>query len=316
MTKYAVALGSNQGDRAHHLRAAADEIARLGPVLAVSALYETAPVGGPEQAPYLNAVLVVAANLAPHEMLGRLQAIETARGRERSVRWGPRTLDLDIVATDDGAVDTAELQIPHPRAPERRFVLEPLCEVWPDAVVSEGLTAAEARVLVGDQEMDLLLPAWVGGDREQGRWWVGAQLTLLVAITIGIVYDGSLPDGTAAPVRIAGGLILALGAVLVLAAARSLGGALTIMPEPAPGADLVESGVYAHARHPMYGGVILVVLGLSLLLASVAGAVSSIALFAFFWAKSGYEERRLRIAYPWYSAYRRRVRRRMFPFLL
>lgn len=316
MTTYAIALGSNQGDRAQHLRVAVEEIGRLGDVSAVSGLYETAPVGGPEQGPYLNAVLVVAVDLAPHEMLGRLQAIETARGRERAARWGPRTLDLDIVATDDGAIDTAELQIPHPRAPERRFVLEPLCDVWPEAVVADGLTAAEARDLVGDQEVDLLLPTWVGAGGDQGRWWVGAQLTLLAAITFGIVYDGSLPDGTAVPVRIAGGLVLIIGGALVLAAARSLGGALTIMPEPVPGADLVEGGVYAHARHPMYGGVSLVTLGVSLLLASVAGALSSIALLAFFWAKSGYEERRLRVAYPWYTAYRRRVRRRMLPYLL
>jgi 2-amino-4-hydroxy-6-hydroxymethyldihydropteridine diphosphokinase len=316
MTTYAIALGSNHGDRAQHLRVAVEEIGRLGDVSAVSGLYETAPIGGPEQGPYLNAVVVVAANLGPHEVLGRLQAIEKARGRERTVHWGPRTLDLDIVATDDGTVDTAELQIPHPRASERRFVLEPLCEVWPEAVVADGLTAAEARDLVNEQEVDLLLPTWVGAGGEQGRWWVAAQLTLLLAITIGIVYDGSLPDDTAAPVRIAGGLALILGGALVLAAARSLGGALTIMPEPAPGSNLVENGVYAHARHPMYGGVSLVMLGVSLLLASVTGAVSSIALFAFFWAKSGYEERRLRIVYPWYAAYRRRVRRRMLPYLL
>jgi len=316
MTRYAVALGSNQGDRVQHLRVAVDQIDRLGSLLAVGGLYETAPVGGPEQGPYLNAVVVVEAVLAPHEMLERLQAIEAEHGRERSVRWGPRTLDLDIVATDGDAVDTEDLQIPHPRAAGRRFVLEPLCDVWPDALVGDGMTARDARELVGDQEVDLLLSTWVDEEVRRGRLWVGVQLALLVAIAVGLVSDGSLPGIAPEPARLGGGLVLFLGGSLVLAAARSLGRGLTIMPEPVPGGVLVESGVYAHARHPMYGGVVLVMLGVSLLLASLVGAALSIALFAFFWGKSVYEERRLRIAYPWYSVYRSRVRRRMIPYLL
>jgi len=315
MTRYAVALGSNQGDRVRHLRMAVDEIGRLGSFLAVSGLYETAPVGGPDQGPYLNAVVVVEASLAPQEMLGRLQAIESDHGRERTVRWGPRTLDLDIVATDGDPVDTEELQIPHPRAAGRRFVLEPLSDVWPDAPVADGMTGRDARELVGDQEVDLLLPTWVE-EVGRGRVWVGAQLALLVAIALGLAYDGSLPGIGLEPLRLGGGLVLILGGALVLAAARSLGRGLTIMPQPVPGGVLVESGVYARARHPMYGGVVLGMLGVSLLLASPVGASLSIVLFAFFWAKSVYEERRLRIAYPWYTAYRSRVRRRMIPYLL
>jgi protein-S-isoprenylcysteine O-methyltransferase Ste14 len=249
-------------------------------------------------------------------MLERLHAIESGQGRERGVRWGPRTLDLDIVATDGVAVDTEDLQIPHPRAVGRRFVLEPLCDVWPDALVADGLTARDARELVGDQEVDQLLSTWVDDDLGRGRVWVGAQLALMVAIVFGLISDGSLPGIALEPARLGGGLVLILGGALVLAAARSLGPGLTILPEPVPGGSLVESGVYARARHPMYGGVVLVMLGVSLLLASLVGAALSIGLFAFFWAKSVYEERRLRIAYPWYSAYRSRVRRRMIPYLL
>jgi len=315
MSRYAVALGSNQGDRVRHLRMAVGEIDRLGSLLAVSGLYETAPVGGPEQGPYLNAIVVVETGLAPHEMLDRLRAIESDHSRERGVRWGPRTLDLDIVASDGDRVDIEELQIPHPRAAERRFVLEPLCDVWPDALVADGLTARESRERVGDQEVDLLLPTWVE-EVGPGRVWVGVQLALLGAIALGLVSDGSLPGTPLEPTRLGGGLMLILGGVLVLAAARSLGRGLTIMPEPAPGGILVDSGVYARARHPMYGGVVLVMLGISLLLASPVGASLSIVLFVFFWAKSVYEERRLRIAYPWYTAYRSRVRRRMIPYLL
>jgi 2-amino-4-hydroxy-6-hydroxymethyldihydropteridine diphosphokinase len=315
MTRYAVALGSNQGDRVQHLRLAVGEIDRLGARLAVSGLYETDPVGGPEQGPYLNAVVVVEASLAPQEMLDRLQSIESDHARERGVRWGPRTLDLDIVASDGDPVDTEVLQIPHPRAAGRRFVLEPLCDVWPDALVANELTATEAKELVEDQEVDLLLPTWVE-EVGSGRVWVGVQLALLVAIALGVVSDGSLPGTPLGPMRLVGALTLILGGALVLAAARSLGRGLTIMPEPVPGGILVESGVYAHARHPMYGGVVLVMLGVSLLLASRVGASLSIVLFAFFWAKSVHEERRLRIAYPSYAAYRSRVRRRMIPYLL
>jgi 2-amino-4-hydroxy-6-hydroxymethyldihydropteridine diphosphokinase len=317
MTKYAVALGSNQGDRAHHLRAAADEISRLGSVLAVSALYETAPVGGPEQGPYLNAVLALESPLFAHDLLERLQTIESGHGRERTVRWGPRTLDLDIIAMEGGSIDITGLQIPHPRAAERRFVLDPLCDVWPDAVVGEeGLTAAEARERLGDQEVDLLMPDWVGDDENSGRYWVAGQLTLFLAIALAIIYDGSLPGTDLDGVRVGGALLLVMGGALILAAARSLGRALTIMPEPVSGASLVETGVYSKARHPMYGGVFLLMLGASLLLASLIGAVTSIGLLVFFWAKSGYEERRLRIAYPGYSAYRQRVPRRMIPYLI
>jgi len=289
----------------------------LGSVAAVSGLYETEPIGGPDQGPFLNAVAILDTSLPPAELLERLQAIEDDRGREREMRWGPRTLDLDIVAVDGGPVDLPGLQIPHPRAAERRFVLQPLVDVWPEAAIGGGVTAAEALGPVADQEVDLLAPRWVAVTGvDQGRYWVGAQLVWFATIAFGLVYDGSLPGSGLDPVRVSGGALALIGAVVGLLAARSLGRALTILPEPVRDVSLVETGVYAHARHPIYGGVFLVMLGVSLLLASRAGTVLSIGLALFFWAKSTYEERQLRIAYPGYLSYRRRVRHRMLPFLL
>jgi len=317
MTRYAIALGSNQGDRAGHLRGAIDEMGRLGSVAAVSGLYETEPIGRPDQGPFLNAVAIVDTSLPPAELLERLQAIEDAHGREREVRWGPRTLDLDIVALDGGPVDQTGLQIPHPRASERRFVLQPLVDVWPEAEIGGGVTAGEALGSVADQEVDLLAPSWVAvTGADQGRYWVGAQLVWFVTIAFGLVYDGSLPGSGLDPIRVTGGALVLIGAVITILAARSLGRALTILPEPVRDVSLVETGVYAHARHPIYGGVFLVMLGVSLLLSSRAGTVLSVGLVLFFWAKSTYEERQLRIAYPGYSSYRRRVRHRMLPYLL
>jgi 2-amino-4-hydroxy-6-hydroxymethyldihydropteridine diphosphokinase len=317
MTRYAIGLGSNIGDRAGHLQAAVAEIESLGEMRRVSGLYETAAVGGPEQDPYLNAVVVVESQLSPEDLLDRLHSFESAHDRRRDVRWGPRTLDLDIIATDGDPVSTDKLQIPHPRAAERRFVLDPLRSIWPEAMIGGGITAEEASHRVADQEVELLLSDWSDlAAPRQGRYWVGAQLVLLLAIGLAIVVDGSLPGSDRIVARGAGVVLLILGMVAALAAARALGRALTPMPAPLPEASLVESGIYARARHPIYGGVVLVMLGASLLFASLPAMLLSLALIVFFWAKSGYEERRLRVAYPGYRAYRSRVRRRMIPFLI
>lgn len=166
MTRFAIALGSNQGARLDHLRRAVADLRRAGAIVAVSPLYETAPIGGPSQDPYLNAVLLLDSRLAPSDLLGLLQEVETAHGRVRELRWGPRTLDLDIVAMDEGPVDTPELQVPHPRARERRFVIEPLCQVWPDALVGEALSAASAKEWVQDQEVVLVATDWLEDDSE------------------------------------------------------------------------------------------------------------------------------------------------------
>ncbi|WP_436794801.1 2-amino-4-hydroxy-6-hydroxymethyldihydropteridine diphosphokinase [Actinospongicola halichondriae] len=128
MTRAFLGLGSNLGDRRAHLRAA---IASLPRVVAVSDVYETDPVGGPEQGRYLNLVVEIDTDLDPHELLGICHRIESAAGRVRDVRWGPRTLDVDILWIDGVTVDEPDLQVPHPRMGERRFVLEPLSELDP-----------------------------------------------------------------------------------------------------------------------------------------------------------------------------------------
>lgn len=130
-----LALGSNLGDRLANLQSGIDAVAAAPGIIptAVSAVFETSPVGGPDQPDYLNAVLVVSSDLPAAEILGRCQAAEQARGRERRVRWGPRTLDIDIIACGDEISDDPRLTLPHPRAHERAFVLVPWHDVDPHA---------------------------------------------------------------------------------------------------------------------------------------------------------------------------------------
>lgn len=153
MTRAAIGLGSNLGDRHEHLTSAFDELAVLGRVVAVSSLYETEPVGGPEQGDYLNAVVLVDTDLSPREVLRHLLGIERAHGRIRRERWGPRTLDLDLLVHEGTTVDEPGLTVPHPAIRERRFVLEPLSEVWPEAPIGDGVIASEAMERVLDQSV-------------------------------------------------------------------------------------------------------------------------------------------------------------------
>jgi 2-amino-4-hydroxy-6-hydroxymethyldihydropteridine diphosphokinase len=316
MTRYAVALGSNLGDRVRTLQSALVDISRLGEIAAVSGLYETMPIGGPEQDPFLNAVVVIDSELSPEALLAGLGAVEDSHGRVRAERWGPRTLDLDIVSSDGPVIDYPHLQVPHARALERRFVLEPLAAIWPDAPVGNGVTAATGLGAVLDQEVELLLRDWNDSERSVGIYWVIAQLVLFAFVAMALFADGSLPTRDLDWVRILGVLTLAVGAYLVLASARSLGQALTALPEPALGAEMVEVGPYRLVRHPMYGGVVLLFLGVSFALRSGTAAVLSAGLLGFFFLKSSYEERGLRVAYPLYSGYRRRVKKRFLPFLV
>ena len=152
LKRAAVALGSNLGDRTATLHSAIAAIAQLGDVVAVSGFHETAPVGGPEQGEFLNAVVLIDTALGPEELLAGLHRIEDDHGRLRAERWGPRTLDLDLIVMEGMRRDTAELTLPHPRASERRFVLVPLVEVWPDAEVAPGLVATRALDLLSPSE--------------------------------------------------------------------------------------------------------------------------------------------------------------------
>ncbi len=142
-----VGLGSNLGDRRAHLRAAVEGLRSAGDVVGVSPLYETDPVGGPEdQGPYLNLVVELSTAAGPRELLGRCRDLEAAAGRVRTVRWGPRTLDADVLLVDGWQVDEADLVVPHPRLWERRFVVRPLADLAPDLVTSGQLRASGGRV--------------------------------------------------------------------------------------------------------------------------------------------------------------------------
>lgn len=127
-----LSLGSNLGDRAAHLRAGLAVIAGRFPVRAVSGVYETAPVGVADQPPFLNIVAVIDCD-DPEALLAAAHDAEEMRGRLRSRRWGPRTLDVDVVSVDGLVRADPRLTLPHPRAHERAFVLVPWLDVAPDA---------------------------------------------------------------------------------------------------------------------------------------------------------------------------------------
>ena len=135
--KITLALGSNLGERADILQGGVDAIAAIPEVqvMAVSPVYETVPVGGPPQPDYLNAVLLARTTLPPRVLLDRIHEVEAAFDRVRQVRWGPRTLDIDIVTAEGARSDDPDLTLPHPRAHERAFVLGPWHDVDPDAVL-------------------------------------------------------------------------------------------------------------------------------------------------------------------------------------
>ena len=132
-----LALGSNLGDRFATLQEAVTAMLDAPGIEAVAAspVYETAPVGGPEQPDFLNAVLVVDTTLPAGLLLSRAKATEDAFDRTREVVWGPRTLDIDVIAVGDETRDEAELVLPHPRAHERPFVLMPWHDIDPDAEI-------------------------------------------------------------------------------------------------------------------------------------------------------------------------------------
>ena len=164
-----IALGSNLGDRLASLRAGVEGLRAADgvDVVAVSQLYETAPVGGPDdQGAYLNAALLAETTLDAPTLLALLHRIESERERERIVRWGPRTLDLDLLVYGDLVSDEPSLQVPHPRQHERRFVLVPVCDVAPDLV----------HPRLGRSMADLLtdLPVEVGDLRAVDADWVRA----------------------------------------------------------------------------------------------------------------------------------------------
>ena len=139
-------LGSNVGDRARALQQAIDGLAAADgvTVVAVSSVYETAPVGGPEQPDYLNAVVAIETDLTPRELLEIAKRLEAEAGRVSGERWGPRPLDVDVLLVGDEEVDEEDLVVPHPRLYERAFVMIPLAEL--DPMLAPWVPAGEAGV--------------------------------------------------------------------------------------------------------------------------------------------------------------------------
>ena len=327
MTRAAIALGSNLGDRLAYLASGAAALRAVSDVVAVSPLYETAPVGGPDQGAYLNAVMVVETDLAAKQLLATLHEIEHRADRARDVRWGPRTLDLDLVLFGDAIITEPEISVPHPRFHERRFVLEPLLAAWPDARDPRGRDLAADLRAVAEQDLEEVGtsdwttagdPRDVHGDpagSDRGERWVFAQFGVLaIAIAVVLTTRESLTGG---PAVTAAGLVSTLvGAVLGLAGVRSLGRNLTPYPEPVRRGELVQSGAYGLVRHPIYGAVVLITVGLALVVRSWPGLVAALVVTGFFYAKAGFEERRLERVYPEYQAYRAATPHRIIPWIL
>jgi 2-amino-4-hydroxy-6-hydroxymethyldihydropteridine diphosphokinase len=136
-------LGSNLGDRLAHLQRA---VAGLPDVVAVSPVYETEPVGGPPQGAYLNAVVELDTERPPRELFVLARGVEEGAGRTRDERFGPRTLDVDLLLIGDLTVDDPDLVVPHPRLWHRRFVVAPLADLAPDLVPAGALEASEGTV--------------------------------------------------------------------------------------------------------------------------------------------------------------------------
>jgi 2-amino-4-hydroxy-6-hydroxymethyldihydropteridine diphosphokinase len=133
--KAVVALGANIGNPQEQMDLAVAMLREATDVVAVSSYYTTKPVGGPEQPDYINAVCIIESDFPAIDLLSLLHGIEKSLGRERAEKWGPRTIDLDLIQYGALLSSATELQLPHPRAHERRFVLEPWQEIEPDAIL-------------------------------------------------------------------------------------------------------------------------------------------------------------------------------------
>lgn len=128
-----IGIGANLGPVRENFARALRSIEKHARVVAVSSLYESDPVGPQDQPKFTNAVIKIETELSPFDLLDHLKAVEREIGRKKTKRWGPRVMDLDIIFYEDLVISTDSLVVPHPRAHERRFVLEPLLEIDPDA---------------------------------------------------------------------------------------------------------------------------------------------------------------------------------------
>jgi len=161
VTSVFLGLGSNLGNRWSALSTAVERLRELDPALSVSPVYETEPVGGPGgQGRYLNVVVGLDSDLAPLELLGVAQSLEADAGRVRTVRFGPRTLDVDVLLIAGYHSDDPRLTVPHPRMWERAFVVVPLADVAPDLVPVgfEQRLGGPAAVAAAVRRVGALLP--------------------------------------------------------------------------------------------------------------------------------------------------------------
>jgi len=153
-----LALGANTGDKLENLRSAVRLLRESGcKVTAVSSLYLTKPVGVTNQPDFLNAVIRVETTYRPRALLGLCQTIELRLGRERTIKWGPRVIDVDVLLYDDLTFDEPGLVLPHPHMSERAFVLVPLAEIDAEVEIAPGITATDAVAAVdtsGVQQFD------------------------------------------------------------------------------------------------------------------------------------------------------------------
>lgn len=156
-----LSLGSNLGDRLAYLEEAVKEINNHPEieVINISSIYQTAPYGPVPQDDYLNIAISIETGLKATELLDYTQKIELKLGRERTIHWGPRTLDIDIIHFEGVACDTERLTLPHPEAHKRRFVIEPLIEVWPNGSL-DNLPLTELLNEVSDQKLKLYKDNW------------------------------------------------------------------------------------------------------------------------------------------------------------
>lgn len=160
MTIAYIGIGSNVGDRTMFVRSAVDALDANESIQVrrVSSLYETAPVGGPPQRSFVNVVAEVATGLSPQDLLTTCKSLEEVLGREPSdIRWGPRVVDLDVLLYGEEKVNDPDLEIPHPRMAQRRFVLIPLLEIAPDAADPWGARYADS-LEEATGEVELLEP--------------------------------------------------------------------------------------------------------------------------------------------------------------
>lgn len=166
-----VGIGSNLGDSEAIVAAALEGLGRLGTIISGSPVYETAPIGGVEQGSYLNAAVALDTSLEPRDLLDALLSIERSHDRVRDVRWGPRTLDLDLLWYDGRTIEEPGLVVPHPEIRNRRFVLVPLTDIDPALGDADG-PYADALAAVDDQPMRRV----TGPLHSDGtRWLVGLE---------------------------------------------------------------------------------------------------------------------------------------------